>query len=216
MELKITPESLELALKNAGHKIYKNDKKDYNLNIIGIRNSNPIPNLFNDLIVVAWKYKGEWTIKEYPATTLAGLHWLKEPMNPKGCAILKEGRYPKTWKIGLHRNRYSALCQRMPVKVFRDNNKDNKYDLLENSVMEGLFGINIHRASAYNVLPKVDRNSAGCQVFQAPGHFNEFMSICRASRTIWGEWFTYTLINENDFKTATKKPTSKKKPKKTE
>ena len=199
MELKITPESLESALKNAGHKIYKNDKKDFNLNIVGIRCANPTVNKFNDLIVVAWKYKGEWTIKEYPATTLAGLKWLEVPMNPRGCAILKEGRYEQTWKIAMHRNSYAALCQRKPVKVYRDHNRDAKYDMIEESVQEGMFGINIHRASAYNVLPNVDRNSAGCQVLQSPHHFKEFMEICRSSQRLWGDSFTYTLINEKHF-----------------
>lgn len=209
MELKITPESLKSALKNAGHKIYENDKKDYNLNIVGIRCANPVTNKFNDLIVVAWKHKGEWTIKEYPATTLAGLKWLEVPMNPRGCAILKEGRYEQTWKIAMHRNSYAALCQRKPVKVYRDHNRDAKYDMIEESVQEGLFGINIHRASAYNVLPNVDRNSAGCQVFQSPHHFKEFMNICRQSQRIWGDSFTYTLINEKDF--AAKKKAAPKK-----
>jgi len=199
MELKIDEITLEAALKKAGHQIFKSDKKNYNLNIVGIRENNPITNKFNDLMVVAWKFKGEWTIKKYNITTLAGLKWLTEPMNPKGCAILKEGRYSKTWKIALHRNSYQALCQRKPVKVFRDNNKDAKYDLNESSVQEGLYGINIHRASKYNVLEKVDRNSAGCQVFQAPHDFKEFMDICKQSQRIWGDYFTYTLINENDF-----------------
>lgn len=202
MELKITPKSLESALKNAGHKIFKADKIDYNLNIVGIRSIKPTTNEFNDLIVVAWKHNGEWTIKEYVATTLAGVKWLKKPMNPKGCAILKEGRYSKTWKIDMHRNSYAALCQRRPVKVYRDNNKDSTYDMWENSVQEGLFGINIHRASAYNVLNHVDLHSAGCQVFQDPKDFNEFMGICRNSRRIWGEFLTYTLINESNFEKA--------------
>jgi hypothetical protein len=199
MNLTITPESLELALKNAKHKIFKNDKQDYNLNIVGIRSKNPEVNKFNDRIVVAWKFKGKWTIKEYVATTLAGLKWLKEPMNPKGCAILKEGRYEKAWKIGFHQNKYSALCQRLPVSVYRDHNKDSKYDMVESSVQTGLFGINIHRASAFNVLTNVDRNSAGCQVFQSPIDFKEFMEICRHAQRIWGDSFTYTLIKETDF-----------------
>jgi hypothetical protein len=211
MEIKITPENLTSALKKAGHKIFSNDKTDYNLNIIGIRCKTPIVNKFNDLIVVAWKHKGEWTIKEYTATTLAGLQWLKEPMNPKGCAILKEGRYSQTWKIAFHRNKYAALCQRKPVTVYRDHNKDAKYDLLESKVQTGLFGINIHRASKYNVLDKVDRNSAGCQVFQSPKDFNEFMLICRQSRRLWGDSFTYTLINESDFPTEKPKVVKPKK-----
>ena len=207
MELEIDSKNLQLALKRAGLKAFTNDSKDYNLNIIGIRCDKPITNKFNDLMVVAWKYKGKWTIKQYPITTLAGLKWMEVPMNQRGCVILKEGRYSRTWKIALHRNSYQALCQRKPVSVYRDNNRDAKYDMIESSVQTGLFGINIHRASKYNVLPRVDRNSAGCQVFQSPHHYKEFMDICKASKRIWGDYFTYTLINEKNFKS---KVTSKK------
>jgi hypothetical protein len=199
MNIEITPETLEKALNNAGHKLFATDNKDFNLNIIGIRSNKPTVNEFNDLIVVAWKFNGLWTIKKYVATTLAGVKWLKKPLNPKGCAILKEGRYSKTWKLGMHRNTYAALCQIKPVEVYRDNDKDSEYDLWENSIKKGLFGINIHRASAFNVLSKVDLYSAGCQVFQDPKQYDEFISICRNSQRLWGEFFTYTLINQNNF-----------------
>jgi hypothetical protein len=199
MELNITPESLEKALQNAGHKMFKSDKQDFNLNIVGIRSVKPTVNEFNDLMVVAWKFKGKWTLKKYVITTLAGVKWLQKPMNPKGCAILKEGRYEKTWAIAMHQNKYAALCQRKPVQVYRDNNKDSHYDMWESSVQTGLFGINIHRASAFNVLSKVDLYSAGCQVFQNPKDFDEFMNICRNSQRVWGDYFTYTLISENNF-----------------
>lgn len=199
MDLKITSKSLEKALNSAGHKIYKSDNQDYNLNIVGVRNFNPTVNKFNDILIVAWKFKGKWTIKQFVITTLAGVKWLEKPMNPQGCAILKEGRYEKTWKIGMHNGKYAALCQRKPVKVYRDNTKDTNYDLLEETVKEGLFGINIHRASAFNVLTYVEKYSAGCQVFQDPKDFSEFMNICRNSQRIWGEWFTYTLINQSNF-----------------
>ena len=200
MNLEITSERLEEALKNAGHNVFKNDAKDYNLNIVGVRSDNPVTNKFNDLMIVAWKFMGNWNIRKYTITTFAGLRWLEDPMNSKGCAILKEGRYSKTWKIDLHRGKYEALCQRRDVEVYRDNDKDAEYDLIEDSVQKGLFGINIHRASKYNVLSKVDLYSAGCQVFQDPKDFDEFMSICKNSEKIWGKEFTYTLINEKDFK----------------
>ena len=199
MNLNITIDSLKSALKNAGHTIFESDEKDYNLNIIGIRSNNPITNKFNDLMVVAWKYNGYWNIKEYVITTFAGIKWLESPMNTKGCAILKEGRYSKTWKIDLHRGSYNALCQRKPVKVYRDSDRDSEYDLIEDSVEEGLFGINIHRASRHKSLLNVDRNSAGCQVFQSPKDFESFMDICKKSKSIWGDFFTYTLINEKNF-----------------
>lgn len=189
---------LENALKKAGHNLFKNDTKNCNLNLIGVRDETPSTNLFNDVIIVAWIFEGIWNIKTFAITTLAGLHWLKKPMNPKGCAILKEGRYNGAWRIALHREKYKALCQIKPVEVFRDNNKDSSYDY-DVDVQSGLFGINIHRASKYNVLPKVNKYSAGCQVFQDPKDWTEFMKIVEVAREHWGNEFTYTLINEKHF-----------------
>tara|TARA_R110000782_G_scaffold100761_1_gene187000 strand:+ start:1453 stop:2058 length:606 start_codon:yes stop_codon:yes gene_type:complete len=198
MELDININKLKLAIKKAGYFLFENDSKNYNVNIIGIRESNPVVNEFNDLMLVAWKFEGEWTLKQYKITTLAGLHWLKNPMNVKGCAILKEGRYRDAYKIALHRGNYQALCQRKPVIVYRDNDRDNEYDF-DVPTQEGLFGINIHRASKYNILEEVDKNSAGCQVFQDPQKFEEFMDIAEKSSKIWGNSFTYTLLNEAIF-----------------
>ena len=199
MELKITSVTLKKALKNAGHKLFENDSEDLNLNIIGIRATSPVENKFNDIICVAWKHKGKWTIKEYEATTLPGLKWLKEPMTQKGCAILKPGRYSKSWKLALHRQQYTALCQVGDVDVYRDNNKDAVWDKMEDTVQRGKFGINIHRASRVRVLDVVGPYSAGCQVFADPKDFDEFLNICKASKHIWGELFTYTLIDEKNF-----------------
>ena len=37
------------------------------------------------------------------------------------------------------------LNNREKVKVYRDNNRDGKYDLNEANIHEGIYGINIHR-----------------------------------------------------------------------
>jgi hypothetical protein len=198
MKLNLDIIKLKLSMKKAGYNLFENDSKNYNLNLVGVRETNPIFDSFNDLMIVAWKYKGDWTLKEYKMTTLAGLHWMKNPMNPKGCAILKEGRYSKTWQIGLHNGKYKALVQRKPVQVYRDNDKDSVYDF-DVPTDKGLFGINIHRASAFNILDKVGKNSAGCQVFQDPKDFKEFMALVAKSEKNWGNSFTYTLISENYF-----------------
>ena len=46
-------------------------------------------------------------------TTLPGLYWLENPMNSKGCAILKEGQYKGVYEIDLHNGKYEAICQRL-------------------------------------------------------------------------------------------------------
>ena len=63
-----------------------------------------------------------------------------------------------------------------------------------------MFGINIHRSNPYNESKKVEKWSAGCQVFKKVDDFNEFMTICNKAREEWGNSFTYTLIKEEDLK----------------
>ena len=45
----------------------------------------------------------------------------------------------------------------------------------------------------------VNKWSAGCQVFKKVADFNEFMDICRKARDIWGNSFSYTLIESEDL-----------------
>ena len=91
--------------------------------------------------------------------------------------------------------------QKKPVKVYRDNNRDNNYDLLEENVHEGIYGINIHRATAKSggTSTRVDKWSAGCQVIAANKDFQTLMEVCRKARDVWGNSFTYTLIESNDI-----------------
>jgi hypothetical protein len=124
---------------------------------------------------------------------------MKDPMNKNGCAILVPEQYRSTYKLDLHRGKYLALCQRKDVQVYRDNNKDYNYDYDPKTIQTGMFGINIHRASAYRELENVGANSAGCQVFQDPNEYDIFIDLCKKSQESWGEWFSYSLIEERDF-----------------
>ena len=74
---------------------------------------------------------------------------MDSPMNSKGCAILVPGQYRGSHKLRLHQGRYLALGQQRSVKVYRDRDKDGHYDFDESTIDEGLFGINIHRATKY-------------------------------------------------------------------
>jgi len=188
------------SLENLGHTVFKNDTKPYNLNIVGIRSTNPTTNKFNDLMCVFWQYEGQWNIYKMQCTTLPGLYWLENPMNSKGCAILKEGQYRGVYKVDKHNGKYEALCQRLgDVTVYRDDDEDKEYDMLEGTEQTGMFGINLHRASAYKELEDVDKNSAGCQVIQDPNEFEIHMNVVSKAAEIWGNEFTYTLINESNY-----------------
>lgn len=199
--MKYGREILERALISKGYKYFING--DYNLNIIGIRNSkteNMVTNRFDDTITLSYKINGEWQYHEFDCTTDPGTHWVKNVMNDKGVAILKPGQYPKSYRIGKHQGKYEALCQQNPVTVYRDNNRDDIYNLNTEKTDTGLFGINIHRATekAGNKSTKIDKWSAGCQVIASNDDWTKFIKICKKAKDTWSNNFTYTLITSNE------------------
>lgn len=195
----ITFNSVYNALKSKNYEIFETDTSPYNLNIIGIRNNNRIPNSFDDRIVVMWKYKGQWNFNQYQATTDPGLYYLNHPISPLGTAILKEGQYLHCYCLGLHQGKYKALVQFMPITVIRDFNRDNYLDLTSGREETGIFGINIHRANLTGKTINVNQWSAGCQVFADSSEFNNFISLCEKAQKYWGKTFSYTLINTSDL-----------------
>jgi hypothetical protein len=156
---------------------------DFNINIVGIRNSSTgkrVTNAFDDLMTLSYKENGVWKYHEWACTT----------DNGAGTARLVEGQYRGAYIIRKHQGKYDAVCQDRPVKVYRDYVADGVYD--ESKIQEGVFGINIHKAGADSI--QVNDWSHGCQVFKREKDFNEFMAICRKAEAIHGNRFTYTLI----------------------
>lgn len=174
-------------------------KGDYNLNIIGVRHKGAkVTNHFDDCLVVIYNTANEQNVKRvFVCTTLPGKKAMEHPMQIKGTAILKEGQYCGAYKIGYHKGKYKALCQAKPLPVYRDGNKDDKFDLNPLSIDKGIFGINIHKAGDNSTL--VDGWSYGCQVLSKSIDFNALMRLAEKSANIYGNSFTYTLINEEDL-----------------
>lgn len=188
------------ALKSKGYRIFEADDKPYNLNLVGIRNGAGKPNVFDDWIAVMWKYRGVWNFVVYQATTDPGLYWLQHPENALGTAIVKEGQYPGSHKLGLHKG-YKALQQMGNLTVIRDYNKDGVLDYTSGRETTGnSYGINIHRATYNGLSLNVDKWSAGCQVLASSFEFDQLMGMCTQAVNHWGNAFTYTLINSNDLK----------------
>ena len=197
-----TREQIKTAVKAKGYKWFENG--DYNLNIVGVRNAetlNEVTNKFDDHITLSYKVDGEWNYHCFDCTTDPGKHWVENIMRKEGVAILKENQYRGSHKIGLHQGKYEALRQQKPVQVYRDNDLDGNYDLLEENIQEGIFGINIHRATKWEgkKSTQIDKWSAGCQVIAANDDFRLFMEICNKAKDTWSNSFTYTLINTNDL-----------------
>jgi hypothetical protein len=181
---------------------FKTFTGNYNLNLIGVRQDNPIPNRFNDEFYVIYEVGGEWTIHKFPFTSLAGTYWLNKPSRPQGTAILcHDKQYRSCWQLGLHRGKYEALVQTGgEMSVWRDNNKDDHADY-DCPVETGYFGINCHRASRDRQSVSVDRYSAGCQVLANPSHFRILMSLVkRQIQAGYGDKCSYILVKESSIK----------------
>ena len=195
---KCTTYNFEKLFKDKGYAWFT--KGSYNLNIIGIRsNNNKVTDKYDDILVVDYNTDNGHKRVCYTITTEPGKYYMQNLCNPKGAAILVPGQYRGCWQIGLHHGKYKALCQRKAVKVYRDNNKDMIYNMIPKNIDKGIFGINIHRSNKTCICDTIDKYSAGCQVFNDPVEFNAFMRLCETQRKLYGNTFTYTLINEEDM-----------------
>ena len=190
--MKHTLEQIRDAIKSKGY-LWFNSDTDYDVNIVGVRNITPgdaVTNAFDDVITVSFKDDGKWQFYSWPCTLDPGTKAVKEYHNPNGVARIVPGQYRRSHHIGLHQGKYEALTQQNPVTVYRDANKDMKFD--ETKTETGIFGINIHKAGTDSTL--VDRWSEGCTVFKREIDFNAFMAICKEASKIHGNSFTYTVI----------------------
>jgi hypothetical protein len=184
---------LKALLKHNGFKVFT---RPYELNIIGLRADSVVPNRFDDEIHVFYKVSvTKWNYHVFNATTDPGTFWLRNPMNPQGTGILQKGQYIDSWQLGMHRGQYEALVQRKPVTVIRDYDRDAQLDFNNGKSETGIFGINIHRASVHGTTKFIDKYSAGCQVFENAEAFQQFLALCRRHASLYGNKFTYSLID---------------------
>ena len=200
-----TKEQIETALKAKNYAWFEG-AKDFDVNIVGVRNSatgNKVTNAFDDTMTISYKNEdGEWQYHEFDCTTDPGSAYMDNPiLENTGCAILKPNQYRGSHKLRLHQGKYLALGQKKPVTVYRDNDRDNNYDLDESKTDTGIFGINIHRATGKSggKSTRVDKWSAGCQVIADNDDWHEFLDICQIAREQWGNSFTYTLLESKDI-----------------
>jgi hypothetical protein len=190
----LTYNNIKAAIKRKGYKFFEGE---HNINRVGIRTANRTVNNYDDYFCLLWQEKGENKIYiDDEFTTDPGIYYMqKELLSPKGCAILVPNQYLGMHQIGLHRGKYEAFVQRKPCKVFRDRNKDNYLDFDIKTIEEGIFGINQHHGYESDF---VDRNSAACQVHKRSEALVHVLNIAKKSATIYGNSFTYTLLEIGD------------------
>lgn len=183
-----TREQVQEAMKDLGYRYF--EKGDFNVNVIGIRNSstgNRVTNRFDDWMTISFKENGVWKFYSYACTT----------DNGDGTARLVPQQYGGCYVVRKHRGLYDALCQDREVKVYRDFNlKDGTYD--ESKIYTDAAGINIHMAGEDSTF--VNNWSEGCQVFKRKKDFIEFMSFVKKAMELYGNRFTYTLIESKNIK----------------
>jgi hypothetical protein len=195
--------TVQEALQQKGYRIFM---RPYELNIVGVRSDSTKPNAFDDAIYAFYNDGGGKVVQhQFPATTDPGTYWLQNPMNPQGTAILKQGQYIGSHAMGMHRGKYLALVQQRPLTVMRDYDRNAILDFNNGREDKGLFGINIHRAQETGTTKTVDHYSAGCQVFASVTDFVLFLSFCEKHKGLYGNSFTYTLIDERAINREAKK-----------
>jgi hypothetical protein len=196
-----TLDQIKSAMIAKGYKWF--EEGDFNLNLIGVRNSDTgdtVTNAFDDTFFIAYRDAGKWKIHNYACTTDPGAHWQQAPMNAGGTASLVPNQYRSTWRIDLHQGIYKALKQFKPVDTYRDKNRDLKYTRHIEDITNGIYGINIHRASATGVSNRVDKWSAGCQVIADSADFANLMYLAHVAEKKYGNSFTYTLLESKNIK----------------
>jgi hypothetical protein len=178
-------------------------KRPYELNIVGQRGKSTIPNRFDDELHVFYKINSkDWQYHVFKITTDPGTFWLENPMNPQGTALVAEGQFKNSHAIGLHKGQYKALVQVKPLTVIRKYDRKAKLDFYNGKKQTGIYGIDIHRANKVGTTKTVDKNSAGCQVFENASDFAAFMQLCEKHRSLYGNQFTYTLFDYRTWQRA--------------
>lgn len=193
-----TREQIQAAVETKGYRYFEDG--DYNVNVIGIRNSTPgnkVTNVFDDWLTLSYKENGVWKFFIWNATTDPGKAPMLKGNNGTGTARVVPGQYSGSHMIRLHQGKYEALGQKANIKVYRDADKDLEYDT--DKITEGIYGINIHKAGQDSTW--VDTWSEGCQVFKRVKDFDAFMKICKQAAKLHGNSFTYTLIESKDILT---------------
>ena len=193
----MTTDELPTILKRVadhGHAIFT--RGAFNLNIIGVRSPETIANKFDDQLHLVYRDDfGSFIDLAFRCTTDPGLYWLEHPIRRDGTAILKAGQYRGAYRIAKHRGIYPALCQRKPVTVWRDRDKNETLDHVPGTEITGLYGINIHNAGK-GTKTAVSKWSAGCTVLADLHDWAIFMAVVNRSAERYGDTFTYTLIED--------------------
>jgi len=180
-------------MKRRGFEIYS---RPYELNIVSLRNKDYT---FTDEIHVFYKINARnWNYHIYEGITDSATIWQGIPPFPKTPLLLKEGQYKNAYKIGRHKGKDIALVQVKPVTVLKGFNRVPPFTT--GTVLNGLFGIDIITIADTTGDIKVAKEDEGCQVVLSNESFQEFMESCIKHQQLYGNEFSYTLIDFRGMK----------------
>lgn len=161
--------------------------------ILGVRSKADMPNSFDDKFYL---YKGTKFIMVTTGSTNSGVYGLLnfKKWNIKGTAVVKSNEwYYDLWKQGRHKGKMKALVQNTKIKVYRDNNMDDKNDE-SGDIHIGYYGINFHTVT-YRMIDYI-RNfigawSVGCMTPNKTKDYYKLLKFVYTQRTT-----TFCLIKE--------------------
>lgn len=135
-------------------------------------------------------------ITRWEASTDPGKYWLKNPLNPKGCAKLMEGLW--WYEFGLHRG-HEALVQ---STIFSIERLDCTGKV--NAVDKGKFGINLHSGGPGDEAEDIGRWSAGCQIVKTEIPWDEkwidfFSPLKESCMQLNQKYIPYLLITKKQL-----------------
>lgn len=178
--------------------LWFNDKP----NIIAVRTTLQVPDVFNDPIFIAYKKNGVDTLFTATITTEPGITYQKKLLNPKGCWVMMPNQMIDAYSPGFHQGKPDHRCLRSTGKIFglRDADLDG---IAGNSgtpvwVDGTTVGANIHGANKAGITSKVGPWSAGCQVYNDWKKKEEMMDIVEKLYPRLAK-VTYTLLAETDI-----------------
>lgn len=198
--MNITVETLKKTIAKLGYRWFEDQP-----NIIAVRTKLQVPDVFNDVLFIAYKKNGVDMLYSTTITTEPGVYYQKHLLNPKGCWVMMPAQMIDAYTPGHHQGKadHRALLSVGKIYGLREDDKDgvlfNDKDAKLQWVEGYTVGANIHGAKKLvDITEIVGMNSAGCQVHSRWSKKEEMMDIVEKAYPHLKR-FTYTLIEESDL-----------------
>jgi len=187
-------------------KKYKFFLGNLDVNCIWERTNDTITNKFTDFLHICYLDNNKEMIITIPVTTKPGLKGsILEPNTVEGVtgtAIIKPGQYLKSWEFRdtfKEFSKYPYFRQIGKIDYWRDGDKDNQIDKIQDQE-DKIFGTHWHKMSQVDTYGsgQINNWSLGCMGAAEP-EFKKILPIIRKSVKLYGNKFTGTILESNDF-----------------